>query len=191
LNEPGEAVTRRAVVETGSALGGTSWHIGATGETVTGNLLEPLERHGWHILHAVPCPSGGDIDHLAIGPSGMFVINTKFLRGVQVQADGDHLRLDGRCRDGDLIERSRLEAFEASEVLSTATGVQVSAVPVLAFVDASEVEVEGRPGDVLVTDVQRLTAQMIGEGGSQLDSREIEILFRAARDLRVWLGIDG
>jgi hypothetical protein len=46
-------------------------------------------------------------------------------------------------------------------------------------------------GGVLVTDVQGLTTQMTGEGGSQLDSREIEILFRAARDLRVWLGIDG
>lgn len=184
-------MTRRAVAETGSALGGTSWHIGATGETVTGNLLEPLELHGWHILHAAPCPSGGDIDHLAIGPGGLFVINTKYLRGAEVQADGDHLRLDGRCRDSDLIERSRLEASGASEVLSTATGLQVSAVPVLAFVDASEVEVQGWPGGVLVTDVQRLTAQMTGERGSQLDSREIGILFRAARDLRVWLGTEG
>jgi hypothetical protein len=42
----------------------------------------PLERHGWAILHDVAIPgSPANIDHLAIGPGGVLVIDSKQYRG--------------------------------------------------------------------------------------------------------------
>ncbi|MEV0525811.1 nuclease-related domain-containing protein [Streptomyces sp. NPDC050439] len=36
-----------------------------------------LSSYGWRVLHGVPKANGGDIDHLLIGPGGVFSINTK------------------------------------------------------------------------------------------------------------------
>jgi hypothetical protein len=59
-----------------------AWRRGAAGERRTARLLDPLERDGWAILHdlAVPC-SRANIDHLVIGPNGVFVIDSKQYRG--------------------------------------------------------------------------------------------------------------
>ncbi|MFI9624537.1 nuclease-related domain-containing protein [Streptomyces sp. NPDC052042] len=51
-----------------------SWALGLIGERATGRRLNSLRRHGWRILHAIQWPSKSDIDHLAIGPSGVFTI---------------------------------------------------------------------------------------------------------------------
>ncbi|MCE0446144.1 NERD domain-containing protein [Streptomyces tricolor] len=42
-----------------------------------GRELERLASYGWHVLHGVPKSNGGDIDHLLIGPGGVFSLNTK------------------------------------------------------------------------------------------------------------------
>jgi len=55
---------------------------GRPGEQRTARLLGPLERHGWAILHDLAVPgSRANIDHLAIGPGGVFVIDSRQYRG--------------------------------------------------------------------------------------------------------------
>jgi hypothetical protein len=55
---------------------------GAARERRTARLLTPLERHGWAILHDLAVPgSTASLDHLAIGPGGVFVIDSKQYRG--------------------------------------------------------------------------------------------------------------
>jgi ElaB/YqjD/DUF883 family membrane-anchored ribosome-binding protein len=59
-----------------------AWRRGAAGERGTARLLAPLERHGWAILHDLAVPgSRANIDHLVIGPGGVFVIDSKQYRG--------------------------------------------------------------------------------------------------------------
>ena len=59
-----------------------AWRRGATGERRTARLLGPLERQGWAILHDLAVPgSRANIDHLAIGPGGVFVIDSRQYRG--------------------------------------------------------------------------------------------------------------
>lgn len=48
---------------------------GASGEEHVGGLLERLPS-GWHVLHDVSF-ARGDVDHIAIGPSGVFSVETK------------------------------------------------------------------------------------------------------------------
>jgi hypothetical protein len=55
-----------------------AWRQGAAGERRTARLLDPLERHGWAVLHDLALPdSRANVDHLAIGPGGVFVIDSK------------------------------------------------------------------------------------------------------------------
>lgn len=67
-----------------------AWKKGSTGERATGRVLRRLERRGWVVLHDLRVPgSQANIDHLVIGPAGVFVIDSKNYRGyVWVDAAG-------------------------------------------------------------------------------------------------------
>ncbi|MEU9341802.1 nuclease-related domain-containing protein [Streptomyces sp. NPDC048278] len=54
-----------------------SWYAGLEGERRVGRELERLSSFGWRVLHSVEKINGGDIDHLLIGPGGVFAINTE------------------------------------------------------------------------------------------------------------------
>jgi hypothetical protein len=59
-----------------------AWRQGAAGERRTARLLAPLERHGWVVLHDLAVPgSTANLDHLALGLGGVFVIDSKHYRG--------------------------------------------------------------------------------------------------------------
>lgn len=73
---------------------------GAAGEELVGGLLDELGDEGWHVLHDAPLKHG-NVDHIAIGPAGLFTFETKsnpgpvkvrrvhgaILRQAQVQRD--------------------------------------------------------------------------------------------------------
>ena len=64
------------------SLDAVAWRRGAAGERRTARLLDPLERHGWAVLHDLAIPgSRANLDHLVIGPGGVFVIDSKQYRG--------------------------------------------------------------------------------------------------------------
>jgi len=73
-----------------------AWRRGAAGERRTARLLDPLERHGWVVLHDLAVPgSRANIDHLALGPGGIFVVDSKQYRG-RLQLDGSGRLWHGR-----------------------------------------------------------------------------------------------
>jgi hypothetical protein len=60
-----------------SDLVGT-WLAGARGEEATGRLLDSLEPEGFYAIHDRQIPGGYEnIDHLVLGPTGIFVVETK------------------------------------------------------------------------------------------------------------------
>jgi hypothetical protein len=55
-----------------------AWQRGAHGERHTARLLDRLTRDGYVVLHDLAVPgSPANLDHLVIGPSGVFVIDSK------------------------------------------------------------------------------------------------------------------
>ena len=59
-----------------------AWRRGTQGERRTARLLAPLERHGYQVFHDLAIPgSAANVDHLVIGPTGVFVIDSKRYRG--------------------------------------------------------------------------------------------------------------
>ena len=77
-----------------------TWQRGAQGERHTARLLDRLTRDGYVVFHDLAVPdSPANLDHLVIGPSGVFVIDSKQWTGsVHQGADGlawhNHYRLD-------------------------------------------------------------------------------------------------
>ncbi|HEY2282765.1 MAG TPA: nuclease-related domain-containing protein [Solirubrobacteraceae bacterium] len=49
---------------------------GATGEEQVGGLLDGLEGRGWHAIHDASL-GNGNVDHILIGPAGVFTVETK------------------------------------------------------------------------------------------------------------------
>jgi len=55
-----------------------AWRTGAIGEELTGDLLQPLQAEGFRIIHDRLIPrSRANIDHIVVGPPGVFGVETK------------------------------------------------------------------------------------------------------------------
>ena len=63
------------------------WQAGAEGERKTARALRRLERTGWTVRHDVQ-RRYGNYDHIALGPSGVYLLETKKLEGVVEIRDG-------------------------------------------------------------------------------------------------------
>jgi hypothetical protein len=57
------------------------WRLGAEGEKATAKALRRLIRDGWTVVHDVDV-GRGNLDHILVGPAGVFVLETKNLRGM-------------------------------------------------------------------------------------------------------------
>jgi hypothetical protein len=97
-----------------------TWQRGAQGERHTARLLRRLARDGYVAFHDLVLPGNtrANVDHLVIGPSGVFVIDSKQWTGsVHHGTDGlawhNHYRLDRT------VDTVRWEAETVSRLLGT------------------------------------------------------------------------
>jgi len=96
-----------------------TWQRGARGERHTARLLRRLTRDGYVVFHDLVVPgSDANVDHLVIGPSGVFVIDSKQWTGhVHQGADGlawnNHYPLDRT------LQTVRWEAEAVGHLLGT------------------------------------------------------------------------
>lgn len=77
-----------------------AWSAGAEGERQVAATLETLAPYGWTALHDVHWPGRplANIDHIAIGPGGVVVIDAKNWTG-SVTLEGGTLRQNGYRRE--------------------------------------------------------------------------------------------
>jgi len=114
-----------------------SWYRGALGEIEVARILSRLD-HQWRVLHAVPVGSGGaDIDHVVIGPAGVFTINTKNHAGKKIWAGGDGFLVNGQRLAH--IRNSLFEAERASRLLTRITGFPVAVTPLIVIVNPESI----------------------------------------------------
>jgi nuclease-like protein len=117
---------------------------GFRGRQKVGRILDGLAASGWLTLHDV-ASAGGHVDHIAVGPSGVFAIETKSQRG-RVSAS----RISRRWLARACAERERLER---------ASGVRVH--PLLVFSDAHLVgQPVSRRRGVLVLSARALASHL-------------------------------
>jgi hypothetical protein len=63
------------------------WRMGRDGERKTAKELRKLERDGWYVLHDLP-GERGNLDHVVVGPGGVFLLDSKVRAGKLVIEDG-------------------------------------------------------------------------------------------------------
>jgi ssDNA-binding Zn-finger/Zn-ribbon topoisomerase 1 len=108
-----------------------AWRIGAEGERKTARHLGGLEEAGFVILHDRKVSGyGGNLDHIVIGPSGVWAVETKNLSG-KVVINGDSLRIGGRRQD-QIIDQVYRQAVAVQVALGTQVAdLAVTVVPVV------------------------------------------------------------
>jgi Nuclease-related domain len=96
-----------------------TWQRGAHGERRTARLLRRLARDGFVIFHDLAAPgSDANLDHLVIGPTGLFMIDSKQWTG-QVYQTTDGLAWHNHHRLDRTLETVRWEAQAISRLLGT------------------------------------------------------------------------
>jgi Nuclease-related domain len=83
---------------------------GATGEEHVGALLEELSQVGWHVMHDVSL-GHGNVDHILIGPAGVFTVETKSHPGPVRVA-----RVHGRTLSQAQAQRNAIEQLTGMSV---------------------------------------------------------------------------
>jgi hypothetical protein len=123
-----------------------SWYLGALGEIVVAEKLEQLGDE-WRVINGVPAgAAGSDIDHVVVGPSGVFTINTRAHASRKVWAAGQALHINGFMSD--YVGNAQDEAARASRLLTSAVGRPVVVTPFIVMVGISEMNYGLRRPDV-------------------------------------------
>jgi len=110
---------------------------GAEGERAVGQYLEGLREKGYKVFHDI-IAGGFNLDHVAIGPGGVFTIETKTwskpARGEAViHFNGSELRvLDGPGNPNPIIQ-AKAQAAWLKALLLESTGRTVDIRPVVVF----------------------------------------------------------
>jgi hypothetical protein len=158
---------------------------GAGGERVAGWWLGRLPA-GWHVFHGLPAGGAERIDHLVIGPGGVFTIGTEDVTGkVWV---GPRSILHNRRRT-DFLPRAIAGAGAAARALSTAVGRPVEVRGVLAIL-ADEWTIKQRPATIHVA-APRGAKDWILRQPAVLRPREVTELAVAASKPSTWRALDG
>lgn len=168
----------------GMRTAATPWEVGAKGERIVDKRLVKLKRDGWQVLSSVMKRGGADIDHLVIGPPGVFTINTKHHRDARIWV-GEHVVKVNNAQKP-YLPKSRREAESAARVLTNAVGMGVRVTPVLAFVGAAAISTRGHRGDVLVIRGESAD-QALRAIPAVYSVQERERIFAAARRAEIWL----
>lgn len=92
------------------------WLRGAEGERVVGEVCAQLKGDGWYAIHDVSL-GHGNVDHILVGPGGIFTIETKSHRG--------HIPLDH------IDPKMLKQAYAQKKLLERITGLDVQ--PLLVF----------------------------------------------------------
>lgn len=123
------------------------WFSGALGEREVGALLSRLPQ-GWSAFHAVPVGSGdADVDHLVVGPGGVFVLNTKRHPGARLTIYSRSVLVEGAKKP--YLRNSDLEASRVRGLLLRA-GIEAPVEPVVVVVGAKELRTRQKPARATV-----------------------------------------
>lgn len=130
------------------------WYKAALGEIAVGKILERLGPD-WTVLHAVPVGAGtSDIDHVLVGPAGVFTLNTKNHAGQSVWVAGRTLMVSGKKQRH--LYNAGHEAARASKLLTREVSATVAVTGVVVVVAPKSLAVRERPRDVAVVTERQL-----------------------------------
>lgn len=161
--------------------------LGYLGERAVGEAMEPLLVEGYRVFHDVPMSKGCfpfNLDHVAVGPNGVFVIETKARRKGRARPGFDDHRVtyDGRQliwpwgEDATTPQQAENRAAVLSRWLNAMTSLGICARPVLAL-PGWFVNVQG-VGRLMVVNHKQLAAVVMRGGDRALGPDQVDLLAR-------------
>jgi hypothetical protein len=110
--------------------------LGLAGEIVVGQYLERLHAEGYQIFHGVQ-GQNFNLDHVPIGPVGVFTIETKTWNkphaDARVTFDGARLLVAGKAPERVPIVQARAQASWLRTQVRESTGKEFDVRPVIVF----------------------------------------------------------
>jgi hypothetical protein len=165
-----------------------SWLRGVRGELHTASHLRKLGED-WVVLHSIPVGNrGSDIDHVVIGPAGVFTVNSKRLRDRRVWVDGERMLVDGR--KADYLRNAEFEARRVDAVLHRA-GLMTAALPIIAVSGAKSITVKASPswkGRVIGVATVEQIVRRIRRRPVKLTPDQVALVARLFSDSSAWTG---
>lgn len=161
---------------------------GMEGERAVGQFLERLRESGYHVFHDV-IGTDFNIDHVLIGPAGVFTIETKTwskpLKGeARVICEGDSLRVGTLKPDRNPIIQAKAQAAWLKQLLSASTGKAYTARAVLLFPGWYVEQGRGTTREVWVLEPKALPA-FLGKEPTLLEKENIALAsFHLSRFVR-------
>ncbi|WP_395733823.1 nuclease-related domain-containing protein [Prosthecobacter sp.] len=118
------------------------YRLGLLGERAVAAALQPLLARGYHVFHDMPAHGAQkafNLDHVVVGPSGLFVVETKARRKIHQDASGaDHVvQFDGRSlhwprsESREEVEQAERNAVWLRDFVHKRLGLAVQVVPLL------------------------------------------------------------
>ena len=136
------------------AADSVAWYLGAQGEIEVGRILGRLPPE-WRVFHALPIgKAGADIDHLVLGPGGIFTINTKHHRGKKIWIAERSFLVNGQKQP--YLRNSIFEATRVTKILRERIPQLPAAQAVIALVSPGQITIKKKPGTVNVLDANHL-----------------------------------
>jgi hypothetical protein len=130
-----------------------AWRKGAVGEEEVARRLAKLPPEAWTVVHDILIgDNGANVDHVVVGPPGVFALNTKNLTGKVWVAERALLHNGHKT---DYLRKSRTEARRVSRLISEVAGRAVQVRPVLVIMEA-ELTLKTQPTGVSVVARKRI-----------------------------------
>lgn len=158
--------------------------MGYYGERAVAEELDKLGKD-YRVFHALPVIGGLDglnLDHVVVGPTGLFVIETKTRRKGRTRKgfEAHKVFYDGRqliwpwAEEADSVQQAMVEADWLSRWIRHMTGFEIAVRPVLAL-PGWWVETL-TPGPVAVQNPKNLPSYILGNGERVLDDKQIDLI---------------
>jgi hypothetical protein len=164
-----------------------AWRIGADGEEKVAAQLAKVAKKDprWRSLHAIPVGDrGSDIDHLLIGPGGVFTVNTKNHPDAKIWVGGNTFMVNGHRQP--YIRNSRYEAERAAKLLTAACGFPVYVQGLIVTVNADDIVIKSQPDGVNVTWRNNLVKWLLRHGDIHT-TETLDSIYGTARRSTTWL----
>lgn len=163
-----------------------AWRIGADGEEKVAAQLAKVAKKDprWRFLHAIPVGNrGSDIDHIIIGPGGVFTANAKHHPGAKIWVGGNTFMVNGAKQP--YIRNARHEAQRAARILADACGFPVPVEGLIVTVNATDVVIKSQPEGVSVVPRMQVAGWLLRHGDI-LAPATIDAIYEVARRSTTW-----
>jgi hypothetical protein len=124
---------------------------GERGELKVAEALEELRPAGYRVFHHL-CRDGYNIDHVVVGPAGVFAIETKFRSGFgEIEfRNGEGLFVGGRKAEDDPLLQARRNARDVNAMLKDDCKIDPWVKPLVVFVGDWRIKDKWRNTDARV-----------------------------------------